>query len=336
MIALQNRQFRLRARPKGEVKPTDFEILTVPVGTPASDEVLIKVRYLSVDPAMRGWMEDAESYVPPVNIGEVMRATGLGEVVASNDARFKPGDLVRGAPGVQDYAVLSASNLTKLDPTMGPLPRFLGALGVPGMTAYFGLLDIGQPQPGETVVVSGAAGAVGTIAGQIAKIKGCRVVGIAGGREKCRYLTDDLGFDAAIDYKADDLGRALRAACPKGIDVFFDNVGGEVLDIVLTQLAQKARVVLSGAISQYNDLEHTRGPKNYLHLLFKRARMEGLIVLDFAKRFPDGMRQVSQWISDGQLKAHEEVVDGLETFPETLLRLFHGKNLGKLCIKVSD
>jgi NADPH-dependent curcumin reductase CurA len=335
MTELQNRQFKLTSRPVGMVKRSDFDFATVPAGEPGPGEALVRVLYISLDPAMRGWMNEGKSYVPPVGLGEVMRAGGLGRVIASNDPSLAVGDTVVGMTGVQDYAVVKGSQLTKVDPRLAPLPRFLGALGMPGMTAYFGLLDICQPKEGETVVVSGAAGAVGALVGQIAKIKGCRVVGIAGGPDKCRYLTEELGFDAAIDYKKEDMGKSLGQHCPKGIDVYFDNVGGEILDAALAQLAFKGRVSLCGAISQYNNIDGIQGPKNYLALLINHCRMEGFIVFHYAARYGEGAKAIAGWLAEGKLKAREDVVEGLETFPETLLKLFKGENFGKLIIKVA-
>jgi NADPH-dependent curcumin reductase len=279
MNAQQTRRFTLIKRPTGMAQRTDFEFSTVRVGEPGPGEVVLRVLYLSLDPAMRGWMNESKSYIPPVGLGEVMRAIGLGRVVASNDPRMTPGDFATGLTGVQDYAVVAAQNLNKVDTQLAPLPRYLGALGGTGLTAYFGLLEVGQPKPGETVVVSGAAGATGSVVGQIAKVQGCRAVGIAGGAAKCKYLTEELGFDAAIDYKSEDVRAALSRHCPNGVNVFFDNVGGEILDMVLAQLARKARVVLCGAISQYNNAADVRGPKNYLSLLINSARMEGFIAL---------------------------------------------------------
>jgi NADPH-dependent curcumin reductase CurA len=336
MTQLQNRQYRLIARPVGLVKASDFELATVAAATPGPGEALVQVQYLSLDPAMRGWMNDVKSYVPPVGLGEVMRALGVGRVVASNDPALAVGDTVSGLLGVQDYAVQKAAHLQKIDARLAPLPRFLGVLGMPGLTAYFGLLDVGQPKAGETVVVSGAAGAVGAVVGQIAKIKGCQVVGIAGGGDKCRYLVDELGFDAAIDYKQSDVRAELKRHAPKGIDVYFDNVGGDILDIALSQLARGARIPLCGAISQYNITGPVQGPKNYMSLLVNRARMEGLVVIDYVQRYAEGVRAMAGWMAEGKLKAREDIVDGLETFPETLLKLFRGENFGKLVLKVSD
>jgi NADPH-dependent curcumin reductase CurA len=238
--------------------------------------------------------------------------------------------------GVQDYAVVAAKSLNKVDPQLAPLPRYLSALGGTGLTAYFGLLEVGQPKPGETVVVSGAAGATGSMVGQIAKIQRCRAVGIAGGPAKCKYLTEELGFDAAIDYKSEDVRAALGRHCPDGVNVFFDNVGGEILDIVLAQLARKARVVLCGAISQYNNPADVRGPKNYLSLLINSARMEGFIVFNYAQRYGEGIQALAAWLAEGKIKAREDIVEGLENFPEAFLKLFRGENLGKLVIKVAE
>ncbi len=329
-----NHQIRLAARPIGLPKRSDWQFSETSVPEPRDGEVLAKVLYLSLDPAMRGWMNEGKSYIAPVGIGEVMRAGGVGRVIASKHSGFAVGDHVSGAVGVQEYAALDGAQLTKIDPNVAPLPTFLNTLGMPGMTAYFGLLDVGQPKPGETVVVSGAAGAVGATVGQIAKIKGCRAVGIAGGAAKCRYLVDELGFDAAIDYKAGDTRKSLRTQCPSGVDVYFDNVGGDILDLVLAVLRRHARVVLCGAISQYNNTTPIKGPSNYLSLLVNRARMEGMVVFDYADRFPQAAREIAAWIAAGKLKSREDIVEGLETFPETLLKLFSGENFGKLVLKV--
>ncbi|MFL6651486.1 MAG: NADP-dependent oxidoreductase [Sulfurifustaceae bacterium] len=337
MTALTNRQIKLAARPVGMVKPTDFTLSTGPAAQPGAGEVLIKVQYISLDPAMRGWMNEGRSYVPPVALGEVMRAGGIGRVIASNDPKVAVGDTVRATTGVQDYALVKADDVVKVDPRIAPLPRFLGVLGMPGMTAYFGLLDVGQPEPGETIVVSAAAGAVGSVVGQIAKIKGCRVIGIAGGVDKCRAAREEFGFDAVIDYKSEDVRKKLREHCPKGIDVFFDNVGGVILEAALANLAPKARIVLCGAISQYNSKpEELRGPRNYMALLVSRARMEGFVVFDYAARYAEAAKAMAGWIAESKLKAREDIVEGLEMFPQTLLKLFRGENLGKLVIKVSD
>ena len=332
----QNRQFKLAARPVGMVKRGDFEFTSSPVPEPGPGQVLVRVQYVSLDPAMRGWMNEGRSYIPPVGLGEVMRAGTAGKVVKSNNPAFAVGDFVAGWGGVQDYVVCDGKDITKVDPRLAPLPVYLGTLGMPGMTAYFGLLEVGKPREGDTVVVSGAAGAVGTVVGQVAKIKGCRVVGIAGGPDKCKWIVDELGFDAAIDYKAGDVNKALREHCPKGIDVYFDNVGGEILDAALARMARNGRIVICGAISQYNNTTPVKGPSNYLSLLVNRASMTGMVVMDYTARFGDAVREMAGWMKAGKLKTREDIVDGLETFPETLLMLFNGGNTGKLLIKVAD
>ena len=287
--------------------------------------------------AMRGWMNEGKSYIRPVAIGEIMRAGGAGSVVASRNPRFKEGDLVSGVFGVQEFAISDGKGVQQVDTRFVPLPTYLGVLGMPGMTAYFGLLDIGKPQAGNTVVVSGAAGAVGSVVGQIAKIKGCRAVGIAGGADKCRMLTSELGFDAAIDYKGEDVKAALKRECPDGIDVYFDNVGGDILDAALARLAMRARIVICGAISQYNATAPVKGPANYLSLLVNRASMTGMVVFDYADRYAEAAREMAGWIAKGQLKAKEDVVGGgIEAFPEVLLKLFKGENVGKLVLQVAD
>ncbi len=331
-----NHQVRLAARPVGLPKPTDWEHTEEPVRQPADGEVLLRVRYLSLDPAMRGWMNDARSYVPPVGLGEVMRAGGVGEVVASRHPGFTTGEFATGMTGAQEYATLAGEALMKVDPDRAALPVYLSALGMTGMTAYFGLLDIGRPQPGQTVVVSGAAGAVGSLVGQIAKIKGCRSVGIAGGPEKCRHVVEDLGFDACIDYRVGGVGRALHEHCPDGIDVYFDNVGGEILDAALAALARHARVVICGAISQYNATEGMHGPANYMSLLVNRASMTGFLVFDYLDRFAEAAAEMAGWLADGRLTTVEDIAPGgVRAFPDTLLRLFRGENTGKQVLEVA-
>jgi NADPH-dependent curcumin reductase CurA len=332
---MKNHQFLLAARPLGMPKRSDWSYVEEPVRELRNGEVLIKVLYISLDPGMRGWINDRKSYVPPVAVGDVMRALGLGRVIASKNPKFAVGDYVSGMPGTQEYAVSDGNGFFKIDPQTSPLPVFLSALGMPGMTAYFGLLDTGQPKAGDTVVVSAAAGAVGAVVGQIAKIKGCRAVGVAGGEAKCRYLKDELGLDAAIDYKQEEIYQALRQKCPNGIDVYFDNVGGEILDAVLTQINRGARIVICGAISQYNNTGQIKGPSNYLSLLVNRATMKGMLVTDYLPRYPEAMREMAGWIRAGQLKSREHIVDGLENFPEALVMLFTGENFGKLEIRVA-
>jgi NADPH-dependent curcumin reductase CurA len=331
-----NHQIRLAARPEGLPKRSDWDFTEEPVRDPGEGAVLVKVLYLSLDPAMRGWMNQARSYVPPVGIGEVMRALGIGRVVASGDPRFAEGDHVSATVGIQEYATLPGDGLVKVDPALAPLPVQLNAVGMPGLTAYFGLLEIGRPQPGETVVVSAAAGAVGATVGQIAKIKGCRAVGIAGGPEKCGLIVDEFGFDAAIDYKNEDVAAGLKEHCPDRIDVYFDNVGGDILDAALARLARGARIPLCGAISQYNSSGGMTGPRNYMSLLVSRASMTGFLVFDYADRYAEAARELGGWMAEGRLKSREQVVEGLETFPETLLMLFRGENDGKLVLKVAE
>jgi NADPH-dependent curcumin reductase CurA len=334
MSEQQNRQWKLRARPTGMVSRENFEFVTAPVPSPGDGEALVAVEYASLDPAMRGWLNDAKSYVPPVGIGEVMRAIGVGRVVESKDPALAAGDFVTGMTGIQAFATGPAKGWTKIEPSLAPLPRWLGIIGMPGMTAYFGLLDVGAAKAGETLVVSAAAGAVGAVVGQIGKILGMRVVGIAGGADKCRYLVDELGFDAAVDYKHEDVRAKLREHAPQGIDVYFDNVGGDILDIALGQLRKKARVVICGAISQYNNSGAFVGPKNYMSLLVNRARMEGFVVFDFAPRYAEAAMKIAGWHREGKLKAREDIVEGIEQFPEALGKLFRGENFGKLVLKI--
>ena len=332
-----NGQWRLAARPVGLAKPSDWVYVEEPVPELADGQFLVRLEYLSLDPAMRGWMNEGRSYVPPVAIGEVMRAGGIGRVADSRHRDYAVGDQVHGVFGVQRFAISDGTGVTPVDTTLAPAPVHLGVLGTTGLTAYFGLLDIGRPEPGQTVVVSGAAGAVGSVAGQIARIKGCRVVGIAGGPEKCEWLTQELGFDAAIDYKRDDLRAQLREHTPDGVDVYFDNVGGEILDEVLRRLARGARVVICGAISQYNAEQPPKGPTNYLQLLVMRASMTGFLVFDFAKRYPEGVAQLAGWLRSGDLRSREDVVCGdLHRFPEVFLMLFRGENTGKLVLQLVE
>jgi hypothetical protein len=330
----ENRQFRLAARPVGAPKASDWNFTREPIPTPGEGEFVVRVSHVSLDPAMRGWMNAGRSYIAPVEIGAVMRAQAGGEVVASNHPRFPVGATVVGGFGVQTYALSDGRGAEVLDLSQAPLPTYLGVLGMTGMTAYFGLLDVGKPKAGDTVVVSGAAGAVGTVVGQIARIKGCRVIGIAGGETKCRMLVDDLGFDAAIDYKSEDVRKALQKFCPKGLDVYFDNVGMPILDAALANLARGARIVICGAISQYNATDRIQGPSNYLALLVSRASMTGMVVFDYADRYTEAAREMAGWRAEGKLKSLETVVQGFETFPETLLKLFAGENTGKLVLAV--
>ena len=335
-MPLMNHQFRLAARPVGMPKRSDWNSTEEPVRDPGPGEVLVKVMYLSLDPAMRGWMNEGKSYIEPVKIGDVMRAFGGGRVVASKNPAYSVGDQVTGIFGIQEYFLSDGKGLNKIDTRMLPMPVYLSALGITGLTAYFGLLEVGQAKAGDTVVVSGAAGATGMMVGQIAKIKGCRAVGIAGGPEKCGYLTRELGFDAAIDYKNEDVSKALRQHCPNGVNVYFDNVGGEILDMVLAQLARFARVVICGAISQYNSTTGIKGPSNYLSLLINSARMEGFIVFNYQSRYAEAAREMAGWMAARKLKSKEDIVEGFQTFPDALLKLFRGENTGKLMLKLAE
>jgi NADPH-dependent curcumin reductase CurA len=329
-----NHQLRLASRPVGAPVASNWELTAEPIPTPRAGQVLVEVTHISVDPAMRGWMNDRPSYIPPVALGEVMRAPAVGRVVASNSRSHPEGCWVTGLLGVQEYALSDGSGLLRIDPDRAPVSLYIGALGIPGLTAYFGMRDIGHARAGETVVVSGAAGAVGSIAVQIATIEGCRVIGIAGGQEKCDWLTEGLNVDAAIDYKRADLAARLREATPDRIDVYFDNVGGEILDLALARLAVHARVVLCGGISQYNATSRW-GPLNYLSLLTNRASMTGLIVFDYQDRYEEAIDQLATWLGEGRLIVREQIVKGsIDRFPETLLGLFAGVNTGKLLLEL--
>jgi NADPH-dependent curcumin reductase len=329
-----NRQVRLAARPSGLPRRADFEFTSEAVPAPGPGEFVVAISHLSLDPAMRGWMSPRPSYIAPVEIGAVMRAGGIGRVIASEHPGFAMGEHVYGIFGVQEYAISDGRGVIKVDTSLAEPPVYLGALGMTGLTAYFALLDVGKPIQGDTVVVSGAAGAVGSVAGQIAKIKGCRVIGIAGGPEKCRLVTEEFGFDAAIDYRLPGLRGRLRELAPGGVNVYFDNVGGEILDDVLTCIARGARVIICGAISQYNENE-VRGPANYMMLLVARASMTGMLVFDYADRYPEATAELAEWYRTGRLVVHETVVRGsVEDFPETLLMLFEGANTGKLVLAI--
>lgn len=339
ITSLTNHQVRLASRPVGLPTRDNWRFTTEPVAEPGPGGVLVKTLCLSLDPAMRGWMNEGKSYIPPVEIGAVMRAGGVGQVIASNNAAFAVDDYVNAGLDVQEYclipeAQIKRSGMFKIDAHMG-LTSWLNVLGMPGMTGYFGLMDVGQPKAGETVVVSGAAGAVGQTVGQIAKLKGCRVVGIAGGKAKCDWVVKELGFDACIDYKAGDVKAGLKEHCPKGVDIYFDNVGGDILDAVLTRITRGARIIICGAISQYNNTAPVKGPANYLSLLVNRARMEGIVVFDYADRYPQAIAEMAGYLKQGKMKSKEDVVDGIANFPETLLKLFNGENFGKLVLRVA-
>ena len=340
---LINHQIRLASRPEGLPTRSNWSNTCEPVAEPGPGGVLVKTLYLSLDPAMRGWMNEGKSYIAPVEIGAVMRAGGVGKVIASNNPAFAVGDYVNAGLDVQEYCLITQeqvkrSGMFKIDPNLGShlgLTTWLNVLGMPGMTGFFGLMEVGLPKPGETVVVSGAAGAVGQTVGQVAKIKGCRVVGIAGGQAKCDWVVNELGFDACIDYKNSDVKAGLKEHCPKGVDIYFDNVGGDILDTVLTRITRGARIVICGAISQYNNTTPVKGPANYLSLLVNRARMEGIVVFDYADRYHLGVAELAGYLKDGKMKSREDVVEGLDTFPETLLKLFNGENFGKLVLQVA-
>ncbi len=334
-----NKQILLAARPIGFPKDSDFKLVESPVPTAGDGQILVRSIYLSVDPYMRGRMNDVKSYAPPVQIGEVMGGGAVARVVESRNPAFKEGDIVAGMSfGWQDYAVSNGQGVTKVDPNLAPISTALGILGMPGLTAYFGLLEIGRPQAGETVVVSGAAGAVGSLVGQIAKIKGCRVIGIAGADDKVAYLTDELGFDAAFNYKtASDYYEKLRELCPNGIDVYFDNVGGAITDAVFRLINTKARISICGQISQYNLEKIEMGPRLILTmLLVKQAKAEGFLVFQFLDKYPQGITQMAQWLREGKLKYKEDIEEGIENTPKAFIEMLKGRNTGKQLVKISD
>ena len=329
-----NRQILLRERPTGAVDDRHFERVETPIPEIGDGEALVKTLYLSIDPTIKGWIE-RDTYLPAVPVGDVVRSGGIGEVIESRAPNLKQGDLVFGTVGWQEYSVAGpAAMATPVPPGVDPTDA-LSIFGITGMTAYFGMTDIGHPQEGETVVVSGAAGATGSVAGQIAKNLGCHVVGIAGTEAKCSWLTDELGFDAAIDYKRENVAERLRETCPKGIDVFFDNVGGQILDDVLARINLRARIVVCGAISQYDDFDDVYGPKNYINLISQRARMEGFVILDYLDRFGEGAVKLGGWLAEGKMKYRKTVVDGLENAPQALMKLFTGDHDGKVMVKVA-
>ncbi|MEM1104227.1 MAG: NADP-dependent oxidoreductase [Pseudomonadota bacterium] len=329
-----NRQWLINARPTGRaLEHSDFKKVEAPVGEPGAGEVLVKVLYQGFDPAQKGWMENIGGYVAPTEIGDVMPGSGIGEVVKSNDPKFSVGDKVTSRLGWQDYAMLPGGELQAV-PDDDLLTANLGALGTTGMTAYFGLLKHGRPQPGDTVLVSGAAGATGSMVGQIAKIAGCRTIGIAGGAEKCAWLTDDVGYDATIDYKNEDVRAKLKELCNESVNVFYDNVGGEILNQALAQLDMNARVVICGGISRYERGQMPAGPENYFNLIFKRASMSGFIVLDYIPEYPQAQKRMREWIRSGKIRFKEDVQEGFENIPETLMRLFSGRNFGKQILKM--
>jgi NADPH-dependent curcumin reductase CurA len=335
-VSERNRRLVLAERPSGMIdkRTIRMEETDVPVAGPG--EALARVRYLSIDPTIRTWMDDAPGYLPPIAIDEVVRAGGIAEVIESNTPQYKPGELLFGMTGWQDYVIADEGARTMQSLPAGVSPTAaLGVLGVTGMTAYFGLLDVGRVQEGDVVVVSSAGGATGSTVGQIAQIKGAgKVIGIAGGAEKCAWIVEELGFDAAIDYKSEDVSARLREEAPQGIDLYFDNVGGEILDACLAQLAMRGRVVLCGAISGYNNDGRPTGPANYLSLLIRRGRMEGFIILDYFDRFPAGQAEMAGWLATGKIKSAEHIVDGLEHAPDALNLLFTGGNTGKVIVRL--
>ena len=332
-----NKRLLLAKRPVGMPEKDTWTLESQAIRELNDGEILIKNHYISLDPAMRGWMNEVRSYIPPVQIGEVMRAGSIGEVVkANNHPKYQVGDVLSGWGGVQQYNITNGDRYYKVDTSLAPMPTYIGTLGMPGMTAYFGILDVGKIKEGEVVLISGAAGAVGSVAGQIAKIKGCRVVGIAGGPEKCRYLVEELGFNAAIDYKNENIKTGIKKNCPEGVDVYFDNVGGEILDAALGRLRMHARVVICGAISQYNNTGRIQGPSNYLSLLVNRASMQGMVVMDYAKGYREAAMNMGRWMMEGKLKSREDIYVGIENFYDTFKRLFTGEKKGKLILKVLE
>jgi hypothetical protein len=334
MPSEMNRQVLLRQRPVGAPRADDFQVVETPIPTPGDGQMLCRTIYLSLDPYMRGRMNEGRSYASPVGLGQVMVGGTVSQVVESKHPGFAPGDFVVGYDGWQAWAVSSGAGVRKLDPRLAPISTALGVLGMPGMTAYVGLLDIGRPRAGETVVVSAASGAVGSAVGQIAKIKGCRVVGVAGSAEKCGWVTRELGFDACVDRRAPDLGAALAEVCPAGIDIYFDNVGGAVLAAVLKRINVGARIPLCGLISQYNATEPPPGP-NLAPILINRALIKGFIVTDHGDRLADFVADCTRWVREGRLKYREDVVDGLDRAPTALIGLLEGRNFGKLVVRVA-
>ena len=330
-----NKKMILINRPTGIPEKNTWSFEEELISEIKDGQILIKHQYISLDPAMRGWMNNSKSYIPPVEIGTVMRAGTVGEVIqVNNNTNFKVGDFVSGWGGVQEYSISDGKNYSIIKDKKNPIHRYLVALGMPGMTAYFGIINEGKIKSGEIVLVSAAAGAVGSLVGQIAKIKGCKVIGVAGGKEKCKYVKEQLGFDEVIDYKNDNIYSSLKKYCPEGIDVYFDNVGGEILDAALAKLRMNARIVICGAISQYNNTSRTKGPTNYLSLLVNRATMSGMVVFDYKNDYPMAINQISEWFNQGKLKSNESIFEGIDNFYEIFLKLFNGNKRGKLILKI--
>lgn len=331
---MKNKQILLKKRPTGMPKADTWALVEKELTPLKKGEIRIENHYVSLDPAMRGWMNEGKSYIPPVAIDDVMRAGNIGVVIESNEhSEFKVGDVLTGWGGVQQYVTTDGKGFFKVDTNLVPMTTYLATLGMPGMTAYFGILEVGKIKAGDVVLISGAAGAVGSVAGQIAKIKGCTVVGIAGGDDKCKYVVSELGFNACIDYKNENVYKKIKEYCPEGLDIYFDNVGGDILDSALANLRMNARVIICGAISQYNNMQNVQGPKNYLSLLVNRATMQGMVVFDYAHSYQDASHEMGTWIMQGQLKSKEDIYEGIENFYSTFLRLFSGDKRGKLLLK---
>ncbi len=332
-----NRQILLNAHPKGELKHTDFKQVAVDMPSPGAGEVLVQTLYLALEPAMKGWMENRSDYMAPLAIGDLMRGGGSGRVIESNNSDFPVGTIVTGGWGWQEYAVAGGKDVPLQVIAEGmPVPSAMSLLGTTGLTAYFGMLDVGEPKAGDRVLVSGAAGATGSVAGQIAKLKGCSVIGIAGSTQKCQWLVDELGFDGAINYREEDVAARVKDLCPDGINVFYDNVGGEILDTGLANLALYARVVICGGISRYNLSGEIPGPKNYFNLVFRRSRMQGFILFDYMSRYPEAQSFLREHYLSGELKSKETIMEGFEQMPTALMSLFSGDNMGKQLVHVAD
>jgi NADPH-dependent curcumin reductase CurA len=335
-----NRRFLLARRPRGQPVPEDFSLVETPVPQPAEGAFVVRNRFVSLDPAQRGWMDDAPSYMPPIKLGDPVRATTVGQVDSSANPDFPVGDWVVGLNGIEEYSLVSSGGFTqKIDVSHTPSPSyFLSAMGAVGLTGYFGLIDTGKPQPGETVLVSGAAGAVGSVVGQIAKIKGCRTIGIAGGRAKCKRLTDDYRFDVSIDYRGksqDALTAEIAAAAPNGVDIVFENVGGDILDAALMNLAPRARVILCGLISEYNSPDGKVGARNLWQVIVKRATIYGFLIMDYVPRFAEGGAQIARWLNEGRMRIDEDIIDGIENAYTAFMKLFSGANQGKLILRLT-